>query len=77
LTFIQGFREQTHDVSQRGAGNAVSLEFDMLYRWHAAISRQDEAWIEHTFEGILPGKDPSTVRVSVLIWSFQEFYLLP
>ncbi|KAG2336628.1 heme peroxidase [Suillus weaverae] len=63
LNPLQGFREQTHGVSQRGAGNAVSLEFNMLYRWHAAISRQDEAWIEHTFKGILPGRDPSTITV--------------
>lgn len=63
LNPLQGFREQTHDVSQRGAGNAVSLEFNMLYRWHAAISRQDEVWIERTFKGILPGKDPSTISL--------------
>ncbi|KAG1781362.1 heme peroxidase [Suillus placidus] len=63
LNPLQGFREQTHDVSQRGAGNAVSLEFNMLYRWHAAISRQDEAWIEHAFKGILPGRDPSSITV--------------
>ncbi|KAG2068642.1 heme peroxidase [Suillus decipiens] len=63
LNPLQGFREQTHVVSQRGAGNAVSLEFNMLYRWHAAISRQDEVWIERTFKGILPGKDPSTISL--------------
>ncbi|KAG1883750.1 heme peroxidase [Suillus subluteus] len=63
LNPLQGFREQTHDVSQRGAGNAVSLEFNMLYRWHAAISRQDEVWIKHTFKDILPGKDPSIITV--------------
>ncbi|KAG1901545.1 heme peroxidase [Suillus fuscotomentosus] len=63
LNPLQGFREQTHDVSQRGAGNAVSLEFNMLYRWHAAMSRQDEAWIERTFKNILPDRDPSTITV--------------
>lgn len=60
---LQEFREQTHDVAQRGAGNAVSLEFNMLYRWHSAISRQDEAWIEHTFKDIIPGRDPSSITV--------------
>ncbi|KAG1740940.1 heme peroxidase [Suillus lakei] len=63
LNPLQGFREQTHDVSQRGAGNAASLEFNMLYRWHAAISRQDEAWIERTFKGMFPGRDPSIITV--------------
>ncbi|KAG2059443.1 heme peroxidase [Suillus hirtellus] len=63
LNPLQGFREQTHDVSPRGAGNAVSLEFNMLYRWHAAMSRQDEAWIERTFKNILPDRDPLTITV--------------
>ncbi|KAG2148224.1 heme peroxidase, partial [Suillus bovinus] len=62
LNPLQGFREQTHEVSKRGDGNAVSLEFNMLYRWHAAISRQDEAWIERTFKDNL-GRDPSTITV--------------
>ncbi|KAL4920142.1 heme peroxidase [Aspergillus aurantiobrunneus] len=28
----------------RGVGNQVSAEFNMIYRWHAAISDQDEKW---------------------------------
>ncbi|KAG1733869.1 heme peroxidase [Suillus paluster] len=63
LNPLQGFREETHSVSQRGAGNAVSLEFNMLYRWHAAISRQDEAWLDHTFRDLFSDRDPSTVTV--------------
>ncbi|GAA6043896.1 hypothetical protein JCM8097_004294 [Rhodosporidiobolus ruineniae] len=30
----------------RGTGNAVSVEFNVLYRWHMAISEKDEQWIE-------------------------------
>ncbi|GAA5940886.1 hypothetical protein JCM1841_000416 [Sporobolomyces salmonicolor] len=30
----------------RGTGNAVSVEFDILYRWHAAMSQKDAVWIE-------------------------------
>ncbi|GAA5956098.1 hypothetical protein JCM21900_002592 [Sporobolomyces salmonicolor] len=30
----------------RGTGNAVSVEFDILYRWHAAMSQKDTVWIE-------------------------------
>lgn len=32
----------------RGVGNAVSVEFNMLYRWHSAISAKDEQWLEMT-----------------------------
>ncbi|KAG2127995.1 heme peroxidase [Suillus clintonianus] len=72
LNPLQGFREETHDVSQRGAGNAVSLEFNMLYRWHAALSRQDEVWLEHTFRSILPGRDPSTITVEGFRTAFRR-----
>ncbi|BGP16827.1 hypothetical protein JCM10213_004674 [Rhodosporidiobolus nylandii] len=30
----------------RGEGNAVSVEFNLLYRWHSAVSEADERWIE-------------------------------
>ncbi|GAA5974545.1 hypothetical protein JCM11641_002083 [Rhodosporidiobolus odoratus] len=33
----------------RGLGNGVSAEFNILYRWHAAISKKDEVWIEGLF----------------------------
>jgi linoleate 8R-lipoxygenase / 9,12-octadecadienoate 8-hydroperoxide 8R-isomerase len=32
-----------------GVGNLVSLEFNYIYRWHPAISQQDEKWIEENF----------------------------
>ncbi|GAA5987467.1 hypothetical protein JCM11641_003838 [Rhodosporidiobolus odoratus] len=30
----------------RGTGNAVSVEFNLLYRWHMAIGEKDEQWLE-------------------------------
>lgn len=30
----------------RGTGNHVSAEFNILYRWHMAISAQDTKWLE-------------------------------
>lgn len=30
----------------RGTGNHVSAEFNILYRWHMAISAQDTEWLE-------------------------------
>ncbi|GJN92760.1 hypothetical protein Rhopal_005798-T1 [Rhodotorula paludigena] len=40
----------------RGTGNAVSVEFNILYRWHAAISQKDEKWIEQLFQECLGDK---------------------
>ncbi|GAA5977217.1 hypothetical protein JCM5350_003259 [Sporobolomyces pararoseus] len=31
---------------ERGTGNAVSIEFDLLYRWHACVGEKDTKWIE-------------------------------
>ncbi|ORY87395.1 heme peroxidase, partial [Leucosporidium creatinivorum] len=43
----------------RGVGNAVAVEFNILYRWHAAISAQDEEWIEMEMKKWGPrGKQP-------------------
>ncbi|GAA5917305.1 uncharacterized protein JCM6883_002387, partial [Sporobolomyces salmoneus] len=31
---------------ERGCGNAVAVEFDLLYRWHACVGHKDTIWIE-------------------------------
>ena len=55
-------RESSHEVSPRGEGNVVSIEFNLLYRWHAASSEQDTKSTEELFAKILPGSDMKTVR---------------
>ncbi|KAK4699084.1 hypothetical protein P7C70_g7182, partial [Phenoliferia sp. Uapishka_3] len=39
----------------RGVGNACSVEFNILYRWHAAVSAEDEKWLEGIIDSNLPG----------------------
>ncbi|CAI2176174.1 903_t:CDS:2 [Funneliformis geosporum] len=39
-----------------GMGNQIALEFNYIYRWHPAISKDDETWIDDQFKRIL-GKD--------------------
>jgi hypothetical protein len=31
----------------RGRGNVVSVEFSVLYHWHAALSAADDAWMQN------------------------------
>lgn len=36
----------------RGQGNHVSVEFNLLYRWHATTAREDVEWTEAEFKEI-------------------------
>ncbi|KAM0748029.1 linoleate diol synthase [Meredithblackwellia eburnea MCA 4105] len=51
----------------RGGGNAVSVEFNVLYHWHASMSNKDAKWIEATFQKLFPGKNPAELTP-------QEFF---
>ncbi|KIY53364.1 linoleate diol synthase [Fistulina hepatica ATCC 64428] len=38
-------RNEDHSFFERGRGNACSVEFNCLYRWHATTSRENEQWV--------------------------------
>ncbi|KAL4904048.1 hypothetical protein BDW74DRAFT_155062 [Aspergillus multicolor] len=40
----------------RGTGNQVSVEFNLLYRFHSCISKKDERWINNFFLKLFPGR---------------------
>lgn len=55
----------------QGVGNQVSAEFNMIYRWHAAISDHDETWANELATKVFGGKvDASTYPLLRLILSF-------
>lgn len=39
---------------ERGTGNVVSVEFAVLYHWHAALSAADDKWMENLLRHALP-----------------------
>jgi hypothetical protein len=45
----------------KGIGNQVSIEFNLIYRWHATVSDRNAKWAASFFEEIFPGKDPTTL----------------
>ncbi|KAF9219282.1 heme peroxidase [Gyrodon lividus] len=63
LNPLTPFRESDHGISPRGDGNAVSIEFSLLYHWHASISAQDEARLNGLFGQLFEDKDPTTVTI--------------
>lgn len=40
-----------------GTGNQVSVEFNLIYRWHANVSSRDEKWTQNFFQGLFPGHE--------------------
>jgi linoleate 10R-lipoxygenase len=48
-------RKSDHSFVDRGQGNSNSVEFNLLYRWHATLSQADEKWVEDMFERCFPG----------------------
>jgi hypothetical protein len=41
---------------ERGTGNQVSCEFNVLYHWHATLSAADEKWMEEMIKSEYPDK---------------------
>jgi hypothetical protein len=70
----QSFRESDHHVSPRGQGNAVSIEFNLLYHWHASICEQDEKRLNELFGKLFESKDPTTVRCFLVVCSTNSMH---
>lgn len=50
-----------------GVGNQVSVEFNLVYRWHSAISVKDEKWSNDLYQSLFPGRDVSSVTETELV----------
>jgi len=53
-------RAEMPDV-EVAAGNQVSAEFNLVYRWHSTISDRDEKWTEDLWKAMFKGYDPSKI----------------
>ncbi|MCJ1251085.1 hypothetical protein MMC30_008316 [Trapelia coarctata] len=50
----------------RGIGNQVSCEFNLVYRWHSAISQKQEKWTEELYKELF-GKEPEEISLPELL----------
>jgi hypothetical protein len=60
---VSGPNVYSNDGTPSGVGNQVSLEFNLLYRWHAAISDRDDKWTQTFAKRVFPGKDMAKISV--------------
>ncbi|KAL9061184.1 MAG: hypothetical protein Q9162_000329 [Coniocarpon cinnabarinum] len=44
---------------ERGTGNVVSVEFAVLYHWHAALSAADDKWMQEVLTETFPDLGPA------------------
>lgn len=52
----------------RGTGNVVSVEFAVLYHWHAALSAADAKWMEDLIRWNLPELESMDKLTPDLFW---------
>lgn len=53
--------------TNRSVGNQVSAEFNLVYRWHAAVSEKDDKWTQQEYKKLFPDKNPADVKVEDLL----------
>lgn len=61
------------DGAAQGIGNQVSAEFNLVYRWHAAVSERDDKWTQDAYRDLFPGKEPAQVSLEELIKGLSKW----
>lgn len=61
------------DGTPRGVGNQVSCEFNLLYRFHSAISDRDTKWTKDFYAKLFPGEDPHNISLPKLLQGIKKF----
>jgi linoleate 10R-lipoxygenase len=62
---FNAIRKSDHSFVERGQGNGNSVEFNLLYRWHATLSQADEKWVEKMFERCFPGRSWDDITIEM------------
>jgi len=61
---VDGPNVYTSSGVPEGVGNQVSLEFNLLYRWHATVSDRDDKWTQEFAKTVFPGQNISTMTTA-------------
>lgn len=60
------------DGTPRGIGNQVSAEFNLVYRWHSAISEKDDLWTQKLYKELF-GKESHEVSMEELLMGLGKW----
>jgi linoleate 10R-lipoxygenase len=60
------------NATPAGLGNQCSVEFNLAYRWHSAISANDEKWTEKVYEELI-GKPGSEISTQELLMGLGKY----
>ncbi|PVF94289.1 heme peroxidase [Serendipita vermifera] len=63
LNPLEEIRQGGKTIVNRAEGNQVTVEFNLLYRWHATMTPDDEQWLEEAFKWAL-GKDHEVQKMA-------------
>lgn len=57
----------------RGVGNQVSCEFNLLYRFHSALSEGDARWTTDFFSRMFPDQDISKISLEDFLAGIRKY----
>ncbi|KAF2628738.1 heme peroxidase [Macroventuria anomochaeta] len=58
---------------EKACGNQISVEFNLIYRWHSTISTKDERWLEQHTSKLLPDVKVESMTVQELYTYMHQF----
>lgn len=61
-----------NDTTPSGLGNQCSVEFNLAYRWHSAISANDEKFTEKIYAELM-GKPAEEVSIPELLMGLGKY----
>lgn len=67
-------RAKENEKTPSGLGNQCSVEFNLAYRWHSAISAKDEAYTDQIYQQLMgkPGEEVSVQELLMGLGGFEK-----
>ncbi|QSZ34092.1 hypothetical protein DSL72_005680 [Monilinia vaccinii-corymbosi] len=69
---VEETKNLLNNPAAEGVGNQVTAEFNLIYRWHSAISPRDEKWTNKEYAKIIPNKNPADVTLPELLRALHK-----